>query len=293
MTDTTSHDVTEVEASHEDAQPELYPDSHQATFDSAVSFYRDQSWWDINRRDSTGRTLVFIAAENGWLSSVRRLVTKEGADVSVAKVATGPGDKNADASPLLVACRGEHLEVIKFLVLEADAEVNQPKITGATPLFIASQSGNTEVVQFLLDHGADLNIHTHYNASPLYIAAQNGHLPGDLLLTIALSSRSSPQSSSSCIRPALMFHAFGKGISQRCILQHRTATLRCVDSGNRQRSSVIDCEIFGRARCRSNVTATGKRQPAVHSLSKRPCSGVALLPTCMCLMFVLRSWITF
>ena len=48
---------------------------------------------------------------------------------------------------------------------------------GATPLFIAAQNGHLEIVQFLVESGANKDQGTtNDGATPVFIAAQNGHL---------------------------------------------------------------------------------------------------------------------
>ena len=65
-------------------------------------------------------------------------------------------------------------EIIRLL-LEYGAEVNSEDDTGWTPLFLLSSStGNLEVAEVLLEHGADPNVRPR--CSPLYAAFQWGHL---------------------------------------------------------------------------------------------------------------------
>jgi ankyrin repeat protein len=47
--------------------------------------------------------------------------------------------------------------------------------TGATPLYIASQNGHSDIVNILIRNGADINLARNTGATPLYIASQNGH----------------------------------------------------------------------------------------------------------------------
>jgi ankyrin repeat protein len=50
-------------------------------------------------------------------------------------------------------------------------------VVGATPLFIAAQKGHLDVVRCLAnDFGADVNQALQDGAMPLWIAVQSGHL---------------------------------------------------------------------------------------------------------------------
>merc|ERR1712195_49310 len=70
-----------------------------------------------------------------------------------------------------------HLEVVRALVTELGAEVNQAIQNGCTPVFIAAYQGHLEVVRALVTElGADVNQAKQDGTTPLYIAAQNGHL---------------------------------------------------------------------------------------------------------------------
>ena len=62
-------------------------------------------------------------------------------------------------------------------LLKAGADVNKAKTDrGATPLYIAAQNGHEGVAEQLVKAGADVNkATTSDGGTPLYIAAQNGH----------------------------------------------------------------------------------------------------------------------
>jgi hypothetical protein len=62
------------------------------------------------------------------------------------------------------------------MLLKKGTNVDQANNNGATPLFIAAQNGHLEVVEVLLEQRANVNQAKNVGATPLYIAAQNGHL---------------------------------------------------------------------------------------------------------------------
>jgi ankyrin repeat protein len=43
------------------------------------------------------------------------------------------------------------------------------------PLHLASQEGYDDIVQLLLDHGADANREDSHGSTPLHLASQEGH----------------------------------------------------------------------------------------------------------------------
>ena len=76
-------------------------------------------------------------------------------------------------TPLIVASRnsrGENVSLVQIL-LSKDADVNARNNTGATSLYMASAYGNIEVARLLLDNGADIDLFTTDNRTPIAIAA--------------------------------------------------------------------------------------------------------------------------
>ena len=66
-------------------------------------------------------------------------------------------------------------DVLKYLV-EHGADVNQPDNDGFTPLLMGSQNGHLPVVQYLVENGADVNQTRNDGVTPLYISSQKGHV---------------------------------------------------------------------------------------------------------------------
>jgi ankyrin repeat protein len=76
------------------------------------------------------------------------------------------------------------LEVLRFLVKEAGANVNQTNEDGCFALYVAAQRGRTAICVCLVNEfGADVNQAMPGGDTPLYIAAQHGHTAVCLCLT--------------------------------------------------------------------------------------------------------------
>uniref|UniRef100_U3KKD0 Fem-1 homolog A n=1 Tax=Ficedula albicollis TaxID=59894 RepID=U3KKD0_FICAL len=90
----------------------------------------------------------------------------------------------AAGTPLLIAARHGHLEVVEYLLDHCGARVEEggsvsfdgETIEGAPPLWAASAAGHLGVVRSLLDHGASVNQTTLTNSTPLRAACFDGHL---------------------------------------------------------------------------------------------------------------------
>ncbi len=68
-----------------------------------------------------------------------------------------------------------HLQLAKALIFH-DADVNvQSFIHGETPLHEAAFTGNLDIVELLLQHGADLTAKTYVDATALDMAEIQGH----------------------------------------------------------------------------------------------------------------------
>ncbi|MCP8352227.1 ankyrin repeat domain-containing protein [Candidatus Synchoanobacter obligatus] len=76
---------------------------------------------------------------------------------------------------LLIAVYRGCTEVVNALI-GAKADINQPDIEGATPLYIAAQNGGIGAVNKLIGAKADINQANNLGETPLFTAAANGHL---------------------------------------------------------------------------------------------------------------------
>lgn len=66
-------------------------------------------------------------------------------------------EKNyAGITPLTIAAEKGNMDIIKMLVEDGKANVNDKSSYGITPLISAAAAGNDEVVSYLISHGADV-----------------------------------------------------------------------------------------------------------------------------------------
>ena len=92
-----------------------------------------------------------------------KLATKDGTTALMFAAGVGYRDKNTRGS------ESEALEALK-LAIEAGLDLRQANSKGETALHGAASRGADTIVQFLVEHGADLNAKTKQGFTPLDIA---------------------------------------------------------------------------------------------------------------------------
>ncbi len=105
----------------------------------------------------TGLSVLMLAACRGW-TELSRLLIDRGADIHRV-------DRFAGATALHKACQAGSLPIVRMLV-EAGAFIDQQlPTTGHSPLLMAVWFKWVDIVEYLLDNGATLNLHTHFGFS--------------------------------------------------------------------------------------------------------------------------------
>jgi hypothetical protein len=95
----------------------------------------------------------------------------------VSDLGAGVNQAMNDCTPLYAAAQECHSDSVRCLVNELGADVNQGDRVGFTPLINAARNGRLAVVQCLVKElGADANRAEQEGGTPLYIAAQLGHV---------------------------------------------------------------------------------------------------------------------
>ena len=84
-------------------------------------------------------------------------------------------DFTGDVTPLQLASRNGHVEVVCFL-LEHGADVTARDKSGLTALHYASENGHKEVIRILVKHGADVRAQNEKGDTPLHNASVNGRV---------------------------------------------------------------------------------------------------------------------
>jgi ankyrin repeat protein len=174
-------------------------------YDAVISLLIGSLNADINFKDKTGQTAILLAAKNGNLAVMERLL-QDKADINAAvrcsgrtaiQAAAGEGhlavverllqrkaNVNAAAygngrTALQAAAGGGHFAVVERLLQEkANVNAAAANENGRTALQAAAEGGHLEVVERLLQEKADVNAAAAYEhgRTALQAAAEGGHL---------------------------------------------------------------------------------------------------------------------
>ena len=120
--------------------------------------------FDVNSKDSLGRTPLMIAAAKGKKQAVDFLLSK-GADPSLKTL--------TEKKLLHAAVEGGNVAIVET-VLSLDIPVNSIDKDGLTPLMIAVSNNKLETLEFLLSNGADPFLKDEKERNVLNISAECG-----------------------------------------------------------------------------------------------------------------------
>lgn len=113
---------------------------------------------DVDLSSKVGETPLMLAAIDGNLPVVKSLVEKRNAQIG-----------HIGWTPLHYACAKGQLDVAKYLVSKG-AIIDSLSVGDNTPLIMAVQAGNEELVAFLLSKGADLRLKNSQGLTAIDIA---------------------------------------------------------------------------------------------------------------------------
>jgi ankyrin repeat protein len=152
----------------------------------------------------TSYNSLMVAAANGELSEIIRLHNSI-ESIEERKRAADERSGWNDTTPLLLATVAGHFEIVEYLILNFQADVNITDSALNTAMILASEHGYLSIVQLLDQHHADIDSHNQSGQSPVLVAVEKGHTniveylckaPNDLsqkrLLTLNKGDRNAP-----------------------------------------------------------------------------------------------------
>lgn len=124
---------------------------------------------DVNETTKYGYTPLLLAAENGQMDVFQFLIAK-GAKMEVSTA--------VEMSAFMLAAKGGNAGIVELILERGEFDIAQQDVDGRSALHHASQGGNDAVIEVLLSRGAKpamSNAKERYGATPLIMAARNGH----------------------------------------------------------------------------------------------------------------------
>ena len=122
---------------------------------------------DIETKNVDGNSPLLLASISGELTTMTKLV-KAGADVR----ATNTGRSTC----LIFAAYHGHTDAVRYLVGLSEVDLNHQDMSNYTALHYAVEQKHTDVVEVLIDAGADIETKNVDGRSPLHLASISGEL---------------------------------------------------------------------------------------------------------------------
>ena len=119
---------------------------------------------DINAKDNDGETALFKSYENFDIS---KYLIEKGLDINA---------KNDEGNnPLLISCMCPYIATVEFLIKECKADIDVRDNDGNTPLHLVFECEypEIEIIEFLLDNGANINAKNNRGENVLRYACEH------------------------------------------------------------------------------------------------------------------------
>lgn len=122
----------------------------------------------INHENNEQDTILIIAARNGNVKIVEKLLAVPGIGVNITD--------RTGATALIMAALNGHTDVVEKLLARPGIDINMHALDGITALHVAASNGHGEIVKKLLQHpDIDVNTTDSQGISPLMYASISGN----------------------------------------------------------------------------------------------------------------------
>ena len=186
---------------------------------------------NVDAKGKDGKTYIHIAAERGYLQIVEHL-SKRGAYVNSAY--SSPYQEGY--VPLCLAVKGGHENVVQLL-LEWGANVDAQYKDGKTVLHFAVEKGHEKVLQLLLECGANVDAHDKVGKTVLLSAVEKGH---EKFVRLLLECGANVDAQDK-FRETVLLSAVAEGCS--IIIDH--VLKHCPDVNNKSNRSALTVAVHG------------------------------------------------
>ncbi|QGM48958.1 MPPV-334 ankyrin repeat protein [Magpiepox virus 2] len=122
-----------------------------------------------NPQCNVNKNTMLNASINSQAVNVVEYLARKGADVK-NPVKIHKISNEFYPSPLVVASNIGNEEIVKLLIFYGAVVNKICEVSGSTPLHVAVNNGNTKIVKLLLENGANPNSLDKGNSTPLHIA---------------------------------------------------------------------------------------------------------------------------
>ena len=213
----------------------------------------------VDLKNEAGNTALTLAAAKGKPDAVK-LLLKHGANINISNGAEntalilaaltnatlvefglrvyrsdaklGPTIYHSDAAFRMTAAMKRKTEIMQFL-LDHGASIDSKNKDGDTALILAAKEGQLDVVKFLLSHGADAHAMNKDGDTALFLTAHNWHPEVYQLLLEHLSEPNQALVGSDAELSALMVTTVESrpGHSLSCLTQSRNRYYHQLDQG--------------------------------------------------------------
>jgi ankyrin repeat protein len=109
---------------------------------------------------------LFVAIKSGDINMTKLLLEVRKFDLNKTYDSHSNG-----VTPIIYAIKIQSKDMVELL-LNCGADINKPDINGKTPLMYAITHGDKDMVKLLIEAGADVNVKDNYGLTPLMLAVK-------------------------------------------------------------------------------------------------------------------------